>query len=376
MPLRSVAGLPARRSRSSWRAAARALPSSSARGPSLKVCGDFLSREAQELLTYLGVDIAALGARRASRPCGSQRASGHADRPCRSPPLACRGCASTRRCWPPRRRQAPRSFAARRRARSSPRQTGCGCASAPRRSRADCAALATGKHNLRGWPRARRPDRPPTRSSSRDPCGAESRSKTSCSSSATAAATSAPATSKDGAVTICWLIDASAACARSAPTGRAARPTSRADVLGARRSAGRRALSLRAPGRGLRPSPSAICAAPRLRRTSIALGRPARRHPFVHRRRHVAGARLRDRGGARAVLAGRSAQRIPAAFLARVRAQFLWARAVEATFRSAPLRAFGVSAVPSPRDVGLIANHDARHAASGTYAEPQRSSAQ
>ena len=46
-----------------------------------------------------------------------------------------------------------------------------------------------------------------------------------------------------------------------------------------------------------------------------------------------------------------------AVLLARIRAQFLWARAVEATFRYAPARSFGVAAVAlAPGLVGLIAN--------------------
>ena len=62
-------------------------------------------------------------------------------------------------------------------------------------------------------------------------------------------------------------------------------------------------------------------------------------------------------GAARAVLAGHGAAAFQADFLARIRAQFLWARAVETTFRYAPARSFGVAAVAlAPGLVGLIAN--------------------
>jgi flavin-dependent dehydrogenase len=50
-------------------------------------------------------------------------------------------------------------------------------------------------------------------------------------------------------------------------------------------------------------------------------------------------------GAAQAVLAGKSAAEFQRAFLARVRTQFLWARAVDKTFKSAPSRALVIGAV-------------------------------
>ena len=73
---------------------------------------------------------------------------------------------------------------------------------------------------------------------------------------------------------------------------------------------------------------------------------------------------------ARAVLAGRSAHDFQADYLARIRAQFRWARAVEATFRYGPIRTFGVNAVSlAPAIVGLIANMTRMRGVAGLTAE-------
>jgi menaquinone-9 beta-reductase len=59
---------------------------------------------------------------------------------------------------------------------------------------------------------------------------------------------------------------------------------------------------------------------------------------------------------ARAVLSGQSPGDFQRGFLARIRTQFLCARAVEATFRYGPARAFGVGAIAvAPGLVRLIA---------------------
>ena len=59
----SAAGLPALLSRSSLRATAHpVLVLESTRCPHHKVCGEFLSEEAQALLAYLGLDVRTMGA--------------------------------------------------------------------------------------------------------------------------------------------------------------------------------------------------------------------------------------------------------------------------------------------------------------------------
>jgi flavin-dependent dehydrogenase len=60
---------------------------------------------------------------------------------------------------------------------------------------------------------------------------------------------------------------------------------------------------------------------------------------------------------AQAVLAAKSAGDFQTAFLERIRAQFLWARAVDATFKSAATRAFAVGAVAAlPSLARLVAS--------------------
>jgi len=60
---------------------------------------------------------------------------------------------------------------------------------------------------------------------------------------------------------------------------------------------------------------------------------------------------------AQAVIAGRTAEAFQRSFLHRVRGQFFWARAVEAAFKSAPLRALSIGAVGAmPKLAGLAVN--------------------
>lgn len=60
---------------------------------------------------------------------------------------------------------------------------------------------------------------------------------------------------------------------------------------------------------------------------------------------------------AQAVIAGRTAEAFQRSFVHRVRGQFFWARAVEAAFKSAPLRALSIGAVGAmPKLAGLAVN--------------------
>ena len=159
---------------------------------------------------------------------------------------------------------------------------------------------------------------------------------------------------EDGAATICWLLDARA-MQELGPDWRAhldhiARQSSAIGDL----IAGARFLSQR---------PAAVSAIPYgyVRRAVI----PQNVFPLGDQLCVIPsftgdGTSLALSSGlaaARAVLGGRPSSEFQADFLARIRAQFLWAKAVEATFRYAPARSFGVGAIAlAPGIVGLITN--------------------
>jgi hypothetical protein len=78
-------------------------------------------------------------------------------------------------------------------------------------------------------------------------------------------------------------------------------------------------------------------------------------------------------GAAQAVLAGKSATDFQRAFLAGVRAQFLWARAADATFKSAPTRALMIGAVAAmPALAQGIARLTRLKGVAGLVAAPQQ----
>ena len=320
--------------------------------PTLKVCGDFLSREAQELLAHLGLDTAALGAvgiKSLRLVTGERRATGNL-------PFAACGL-SRLRLDEELLSRAQAAGAEVIRGEVATALEPCGqnvrVWAGGKSFEARCAALATGKHNLRGWPRD---------------AGSSTAMKIQL--SMTRAATAAlegvvqltsyrggyigACNVEDGAATICWLLDARAMQELGADwrvhLDHIARQSSAiGDLL-----VGARFLSAR---------PAAVSAIPYgyVRRAVIAENVfPLGDQLCVIPSFTGDGTSLALSSGlaaARAVLGGRSAGEFQADFLARIRAQFMWARAVETTFRYGPARAFGVNAVAvAPGIVGLIAN--------------------
>jgi len=321
-------------------------------GPSLKVCGDFLSGEARELLTYLGIDTNALGGVGITTlrlAAGERRATG-------ALPFAA--------CGLSRLRLDEAMLTAAEAAGAEVIRGEAATALEPSgqsvRVRAGgntyqgrCAALATGKHNLRGWPR-----------------GPGSKTAMKIQLSLTRAATEAlegivqlvsyrggyigACNVEDGAATICWLLDARAMREQGADW------RANLDHIGRQSSAIGDLLS---GARYLSHRPAAVSAVPYgyMRRAVIAENVfPLGDQLCVIPSFTGDGTSLALSSGlaaARAVLGGRSAGEFQADFVARIRAQFMWARAVETTFRYGPARAFGVNAVAvAPGIVGLIAN--------------------
>ncbi len=320
--------------------------------PTLKVCGDFLSREAQELLAHLGLDTVALGAVGITSlrlVTGERRATGNL-------PFAACGLSRLRLDEELlSRAQAAGAELLRGEAATAlePRGQNVRVWAGGKCFEARCAALATGKHNLRGWPR-----------------GAGSSTAMKIQLSMTRAATAAlegvvqltsyrggyigACNVEDGAATICWLLDARAMQELGADwrvhLDHIARQSS---AIG----------DLLAGARFLSPRPAAVSAIPYgyVRRAVIAPNVfPLGDQLCVIPSFTGDGTSLALSSGlaaARAVLGGRGAGEFQADFLARIRAQFMWARAVETTFRYAPARTFGVNAVAvAPGIVGLIAN--------------------
>jgi flavin-dependent dehydrogenase len=320
-------------------------------GASLKVCGDFLSREAQELLGHLGLDTAALGAANITAlrlVTGERRATG-------SLPFAARGLSRLRLDEALLgKAQAAGAEVIRGDAATALEPSGKNVRVrvGTRTIEARCAALATGKHNLRGLPRG---------------AGGMTAMKIQLSLAPAAAAALegivqlvsyrggyiGACNVEDGA-TICWLLD-ERAMQELGPDWRAhlghisGQSSAIGDLLvGARFHSQRPAAVSAIPYGYVRraviapsvfPLGDQLCVIPSFTGdgTSLALSSGLE--------------------AARAVLAGHGAAAFQADFLARIRAQFLWARAVEATFRYAPARSFGVGAVAlAPGLVGLITN--------------------
>lgn len=320
--------------------------------PTLKVCGDFLSREAQELLTYLGIDVSQLGATHISTlrlASGAQSATAEL-------PFAAAGLS---------RLLLDETLLDRAQAAGAEIIRGYGATAVVRGAnevrvsagdlllRGRSAALATGKHNLRGFPRGP---------------GSSTAYKIQLS--------LAPAVARDlrdvvqlasyrggyigacsveeGSATICWLMDRSAM--------REVGPDWRTHLAWiARQSAN--AGDLLSGARFVSERPAAVSAIPYgyMRTAAIApdifaLGDQLCVIPSFT----GDGTSLALSSGvaaAQAVLAGRSAGEFQRSFLQRVRRQFFWAKAVEATFKSAPLRALGVGAVAAlPSLAGLAAS--------------------
>ena len=334
-------------------------------GPSLKVCGDFLSGEARELLTYLGIDTNALGGVGITTlrlAAGERRATG-------ALPFAACGLSRLRldeamlTAAEAAGAEVIRGEAA---TALEPSAQSVRVRAGGNTYQGRCAALATGKHNLRGWPR-----------------GPGSKTAMKIQLSLTRAATEAlegivqlvsyrggyigACNVEDGAATICWLLDE--------PAMRELGPDWRVQLdYVARKSSA--IGDLLADARFLSAKPAAVSAIPYgyMRHAAIAPNVfPAGDQIGVIHSFTGDGTSLALASGiaaARAVLAGRSAHDFQADYLARIRAQFRWARAVEATFRYAPIRTFGVNAVSlAPAIVGLIANMTRVRGVAGLTAE-------
>ena len=320
--------------------------------PTLKVCGDFLSREAQELLAYLGVDVRELGAAHVSRlrlVSGAHSATAEL-------PFTAAGLSRLR---------LDETLLQRAQAAGAEIIRGGGATALVRGAdevrvsagdlvlRARSAALATGKHNLRGFPRGPGSSTAYKIQLSLSPAAARDLRDVVQLVSYRGGYVGACSV-EEGSATICWLMDR-LAMREVGPDWRAhlawiARQSARAgDLLSGARFASDRPAAVSAIPYGymrtaviapdIFPLGDQLCVIPSFTGdgTSLALSSGL--------------------AAARAVLDGRGAGTFQADFLARIRAQFLWARAVEATFAYAPARTFGVGAVAlAPGIVGLIAS--------------------
>ena len=306
----------------------------------LKVCGDFLSAEAQQLLAYLGLDVTGMGATHIETfrlVTGEQTATA-------TLPFSGAGLS---------RLTLDETLLAKAQEAGAEIIRGEGVTTlepvgahvqvrtGSKSFKAKCAALATGKHNLRGWPRtagdmtAYKIQFSPSQEVSRalrgivqlvsyrggyiGACNVE-----------------------DDAVTICWLMDARA-MQEVGPEWRvhldyiSRQSSTMGDLL-----SGARYLSAR---------PAAVSSIPYgyMRRAVIA----ANVYPTGDQLSVIPsftgdGTSLALASGlaaARAVLSGRTAREFQVEFLGRIRTQFFWARAVDATFKSGITRALSVGAM-------------------------------
>jgi menaquinone-9 beta-reductase len=317
--------------------------------PTLKVCGDFLSREAQELLSHLGVDVFALGAthiRTLRLRSGRQVAS--AELPFRAAGIsrllldeAMLSHAEAERVTVVRGARVTALV-------PDGHWVSIGVGDEVLRTKS--AALASGKHNVRGWPRpsdaamAYKIQLQLSPQATRDLdgvvqlAGYEGGYIGACN-------------VEEGRATICWLLDAGAV--QQIGAGWKAQL---AWIKKQSQSVG----DLLQGARFLSDRPAAITGIPYgyMRRAAIApnvfaLGDQLCVIPSFT----GDGTSLALSSGvaaAQAVLAGRTAEAFQRSFLRGVRGQFFWAKAVEATFRSAPLRALSIGAVSAmPKLVGL-----------------------
>lgn len=320
--------------------------------PTLKVCGDFLSREAQELLTYLGIDVHALGAAHVSMlrlVSGARSASAEL-------PFAAAGLSRLR---------LDETLLDRAQAAGAEIIRGGGVTAVVRGAnevrvnagdlllRARSAALATGKHNLRGFPRGPGSSTAYKIQLSLSPAAARDLRDVVQLASYRGGYIGACCVEGENA-TICWLMDRAAM--------REVGPDWRAHLAWiARQSA--RVGDLLSGARFVSDRPAAVSAIPYgyMRTTAIAPDiYPLGDQLCVIPSCTGDGTSLALSSGvaaAHAVLAGTSAGEFQKSFLQRVRRQFFWAKAVEATFKSAPLRAIGVGAVAVlPSLAGLAAS--------------------
>ena len=306
----------------------------------LKVCGDFLSSEAQQLLAYLGLNVAGLGAKSIETfrlATGEQTATAML-------PFAGAGLS---------RLTLDEALLGKAQEAGAEVIRGQGATALERagarvrirvgskRFEATCAALATGKHNLRGWPRA---------------AGDMTAYKISVSLSQEALRALAGVVQlvsyrggyigacnvEDDAATICWLMDA-CAMKKVGPEW-----TGHLDYISRHSSA---IGDLLVGARYLSARPAAVSSIPYgyMRRAVIASNvYPTGDQLGVIPSLTGDGTSLALASGlaaAHAVLSSQPAQGFQADFLARRRTQFFWARAVDATFKSSIARSLSVGAM-------------------------------
>lgn len=309
------------------------------RGPHLKVCGDFHSREAQELLAHIGIDVGRLGA---SRMATFRLASGHA---AASAPLPFGAIGLSRTVVD----EALLEAAAGAGADVIRGEPASGLEVGPepvvrigaRAISARAVALATGKHNLRGRPRERGPltafkiQFEPTPEAARLLAGVVQLV-------AYDGGYVGACIVEGGAVSICWLADASLLKATDGDWRRQlALIAAQSTHFGA----------LLEGARFLSEEPAAISAIPfgYLRREVIGEAvYPVGDQLAVIPSLTGDGTSLALASGlraARAVLAGRPASVFQKESLCPLSAQFLWARAVHFSFTSRPLRAVSVGLI-------------------------------
>lgn len=334
------------------RAGARVALLERSRAPTLKVCGDFLSAEAQALLAHLGLSIEGLGPAPVStlRLVTGERAA-EAELPFAAAGLsrlaldeALVGKAAAAGA------EVIRGDAV---TALEPAGHGIRIRMGSRVLTARSAALATGKHNLRGLPRLR---------------GAMTAYKISLSPAAAAARALGGVVQlvsyrggyigacriENGNATLCWLMDRDAM--------RAVGPDWRMqlDHLSKQSSA---IGDLIAGAHFLSVAPAAVSNIPYgyTRRSAVApnvyaLGDQLCVIPsFTGDGTSLA--LLSGVTAAHAILEGIPAQRFQSAFLARRRAQLMWASAADATFKWSPARALSVAATAAlPSLARLVAN--------------------
>ncbi len=318
----------------------------------LKVCGDFLSAEAQHLLAYLGLEMAGMGATHIETfrlVTGKQSATA-------TLPFA--GAGLSRLTLDEALLKAAQEAGAeiiRGEGVTALEPVGAQVAvrTGSRTVEAECAALATGKHNLRGWPRTP---------------GDMTAYKIQLSLSQEASR------ALDGVVqlvsyrggyigacnveneeaTICWLMDARA-MKEVGPEW-----TAHLDYISGHSPA---IGDLLAGGRFLSARPAAVSSIPYgyMRRAVIAPNvYPVGDQLSVIPSFTGDGTSLALASGlaaARAVLGNRTAQGFQSELLERISMQFFWARAVDVTFKSGITRALGVAAMGTfPPLAGLVAS--------------------
>ncbi len=318
--------------------------------PTLKVCGDFLSSEAQALLAYLDIDVGGMGASRITtlRLVTGERAA-QADLPFASVGLSrlaldevllakaaaagvevIRGAAVTA---------------------LEPASDGVRIRAGDRVLTARSAALATGKHNVRGWPRRQ---------------GAMTAYKISVVPSRAAARALdgvvqlvsyrggyiGACSVEGGNATICWLMDPIAMCAVGSNWSQQLNHLSRYSSAIGDLLSGAQFLSAR---------PAAVAGIPYgyTRHTAIAPNVYAVGDQLCVIPSFTGdGTSLALSSGlaaANAVLQGAPAENFQRDFLARTRTQLRWARAVDATFKSAPARRLGVAATAAIPSLARLA---------------------